>query len=122
MKKAPLVMIAGAALALLGLCALPWVQSDGVGITLLQIARIKDHGYQVAYVILGTLVVGLFVGVGSLGHSRRWQTAIGAVALLIPTFMSAVVKHGGIGARLGLAGAAVALVASIAVTVKPVRA
>src|SRR5262245_27336936 len=122
MKNTPFVMLGAALVGLVSLLALPWVATDAGSLTLIDIIGSKSHGHQVAYFILGPRALAIAVGGPSIKRSRRWQTGIAALLLVIPTLLSAVVKHGGIGARIALAGAAMALVSAIVLTVKPRRA
>src|SRR5580704_4178943 len=92
----PVVMGLGAVLALVAYLALPWVDD----ISMRQILANHDHGYQLAYVLFGAELVGMSIAAASLRLSRRWLTALAAVALLIPTFLSVVVANGKLGAHL----------------------
>ncbi len=122
MKNAPYVIIGSALVALIALLALPWVGGDHDAITLLAIIRSKGHGYQIGYVILAPLVIAMIVGARSIQRSVRWQTAIAAVLLIVPTFLSAVANDAALGAHIAAALATVALLSSVALTIKPVRA
>jgi hypothetical protein len=120
-KKTPFALIAGAVIGLAALLALPWVGKTQTSITLLEIAKLKAHGHQVAYVIFGALALAVIIGVVSISRSRRWLTAPAAVALLIPTVLSAVAKNAALGARIATVASAIALVSAIVLTIKPVR-
>jgi hypothetical protein len=121
MKNTPFVLIATALIGLVSLLVLPWVSTDAGSLTLVDILRTKGHGHQVAYFILAPLALAIIVGGLSVKLSRRWQTGLVALFLVIPTLLSAVVKHGGVGARIALVGSALALISAIALTVKPKR-
>ncbi|HTR51069.1 MAG TPA: hypothetical protein VMJ10_10215 [Kofleriaceae bacterium] len=113
----PVVMALGTVLALVAFLALPWVDD----ISMRQILANHDHGYQLAYVLIGAELVALCIAAASFTRSRRWLTAPAAVLLLIPTFLSAVVHHGQLGAHLAALGSLVALVAAVILTIKPAR-
>jgi len=113
----PIAMALGTVLALVAFLALPWVDD----ISMRQILANHDHGYQLAYVLFGAELVGMCIAAASLTRSRRWLTAPAAVLLLIPTFLSAVVSHGQIGAHFAALGSTVALVSAVILTIKPVR-
>jgi hypothetical protein len=121
MKNTPYIMIGSALVALAALLTLPWVGDADVSVTLLHIITSKAHGYQVAYAILAPLAISLLVGAVSIKRSARWQTAVSAVLLLIPTGLSAVANHAALGAHIATASAAIALVCAAALTVRPIR-
>ena len=120
-KSTPFAMIATAVIGLVALLALPWVGKEGITVSLLDIIKLKDHGYQVAYVILGALALAALIGGLSINRSRRWLTAPAAVVLLIPTALSAFANNAALGARVAMVASGLALVCAMAMTIKPVR-
>jgi len=122
MKHIHFVLLAAATLATIALLALPWVSSDGVSISMLEIIKTKAHGSQVGYVVLVPVALGILVGALSIKRSQRWMTGVLAFLLIPPTLLSAVARHGALGAHLCTAGAGLALIAAIILTIKPNRA
>jgi|HubBroStandDraft_6_1064221.scaffolds.fasta_scaffold1460274_1 hypothetical protein len=113
----PLAMILGTVLALVAYLALPWV--DDVPLVRFAVAGI--HEGPMAYVLIGAAVLGLVVAVTSLKKSRRWLTAPTALVLLVPTLLPPLINHAQLGAKVSAIGSLIALVAAVAMTVKPVR-
>ena len=109
-------IMAGSALALFSIFALTWVDD----VSLWEILRAHGHGYQIAYVVLAPPLFAMAVSIASLARSRRWLTGLLAFTMVVPTFLATVVSHGGTGAKLTAIGCAIAMIAAIAVTIRPV--
>ena len=134
MKPAKIVVLAAAALAVLGVFILPYISLGPISMTLwkLKSTAPKGESFPHAFIILGTMlpaaaIGGLAVKSGKFG---RGLAAVSSVLFLIALFIGwAVFKKvgvsfgdgSGIGAKLMLAGMAAGLVASIATVAKPDR-
>ncbi len=109
---APVAMMLGSIASLVALTTLPWIDNQ----TLWQILSTHGHGYQIAYVVLAPQLLAIAVAAMSFAAPRRWLTGVLSVLMVPPAFLSAVVHHGGSGAKLAAMGSLLVAIAAVLAT------
>jgi hypothetical protein len=128
MKPVKFVFLATAALALLGIFGLAYLNlGEGVKLTLWEMRKLEvPHGY----IILGALALPMLFGMLALKNQAlpRWQSILSVVAYGIGLFIAMAVftkthtsfgTEGAIGAKLMVGALGLGLVAALAGSVKP---